>query len=43
MEVLLMGILLLGAVAAFVKTSGLRKVVLTFDHDNDEPPKRLYP
>ena len=26
-----MGILLLGAMAAFVKTSGLRKVVITFD------------
>ena len=34
-------VLLLGAMAAFVKTSGLRKVVITFDDHNDEPPKRL--
>lgn len=40
MEVLLMGILLLGAVAAFVKTSGLKNVVIMFD-DDEKPPKQL--
>jgi len=41
MEFLLMAVLVLGALAWFVKISGLKKVVIEFN-DEDKPPKQLY-
>ena len=40
METLLMVILLLAALGMFIRTLGLKKVVIEFD-DNDKPPKQL--